>query len=147
MTNGVGLAIVTQPGQAPPGTPAPVPQQGGGAYIATHYTGQLPAAQGDVAKNLDAANDAAAQRALASTLHQFLDEGTSDLRDLNGDVSHFTALVSVPDTNTVKVIYGLGIGTAAIGQVSPLANKILALFGEGGVALGPAQTIVLDATL
>ena len=147
MTNGVGLAIVTQPGQAPPGTPAPVPQQGGGAYIATHYTGQLPAAQGDVAKNLDAANDAAAQRALASTLHQFLDEGTSDLRDLNGDVSHFTALVSVPDTNTVKVIYGLGIGTAAIGQVSPLANKILALFGEGGVALGPAQTIVLDATV
>ena len=75
------------------------------------------------------------------------DSGIRDLQDLNGDVSHFTAIVSVPDTNTVKVIYGLGFGTAAIGQVSPLANKILALFGKGGVALGPAQTIVLDATL
>jgi len=78
-------------------------------------------------------------------LHQFLDTGTSDLRDLNGDVAQFTALVSVPDTNMVKVIYGLG--TAAIGQVSPLANRLLALFGEGGMALGPAQTIVLDATM
>jgi len=76
-----------------------------------------------------------------------LDEGTYDLRDLNGDVAQFTALVSVPDTNMVKVIYGLGIGTAAIGQVSPLANRLLALFGEGGMALGPAQTIVLDATM
>ena len=108
----------------------------------------MPAAQGDVARTLDASNDAAAQRGLlASTLHQFLDEGTSDLRDLNGDVAQFTALVSVPDTKMVKVIYGLGIGTAAIGQVSPLANRLLALFGEGGMALGPTQTIVLDATM
>jgi len=47
----------------------------------------------------------------------------------------------------VKVIYGLGIGTAAIGHVSPLANKLLALFGEGGQALGPAQPLVLDSTM
>ena len=47
----------------------------------------------------------------------------------------------------VKVVYGLGIGTAAISKVSPLANRLLALFGEEGMALGPAQTIVLDATM
>ena len=76
-----------------------------------------------------------------------MDDGTSDLRDLNGDVAQFTALICVPETNLVKVIYGLGIGTAAIGQVSPLANRLLALFGEGGVTLGPAQTLVLESTM
>jgi len=62
-------------------------------------------------------------------------------------VAHFTALVSVPETNLVKVLYGVGIGTAAIGQVSQIADKIVALFGEGGVTLGPSQAIVLNATL
>ena len=33
---------------------------------------------------------------------------------------------------------------AGIGQMSPIAGKLLALFGEGGV-LGPAQALLLDA--
>ena len=156
---GAGGVLGVTGGQRPPTPPQgtgaqrpPTPPQGGGQgppqpYIATHYTGQLPAAQGEVAKTLEAASDAAAQRVLASTLHHFLDDGTSDLRDLNGDVAQFTALICVPETNLVKVIYGLGIGTAAIGQVSPLANRLLALFGEGGVTLGPAQTLVLESTM
>ena len=120
MTNGAaGAAGAGGVGvtQTPPGTPPqgtggqrpPTPSLGGGQgppppYIATHYTRQLPAAPGDIARTLDASNDAAAQRGLALTLHQFLDEGTNDLRDLNGDVAQFTALVSVTDTNMVKVI-------------------------------------------
>ena len=53
------------------------------------------------------------------------------MRDLNGDDSFFTELVSVPDSNTVKVIYGLGMGTAGIGHVSAVLGKLLALLGKG----------------
>jgi len=41
----------------------------------------------------------------------------------------FTAIIAVPETQKVKVMYGMGQGTAHIGQVSPMANKMLALFG------------------
>ena len=91
-----GTVAVTQENWTPPNTPPGGAQgQGPPAYIATHYTEQLPSAQGDVAKALEAASDAAAQRTLASTLRQFLDNETSDLRDLNGDVAQFTALILV----------------------------------------------------
>ena len=69
------------------------------------------------------------------------------MRDLNGDDSFFTALVSVPDSNKVKVIYGLGMGTAGIGHVSEVSGKLLALFDKGGGVLGPTQFVVLDAQL
>ena len=54
------------------------------------------------------------------------------MRDINGDDSFFTALVLVPDSNKVKVIYGLGMGTAGIGHISAVSGKLLALLGEGG---------------
>ena len=103
-------------------------------YLATYNTGLLPAAVGQMAKALTS-DTAAAQRATASLYYDFLREPTSDLRDLNGDDKPFTAMVSVPDTCKVKIIYGLGIGTARIGQVSPIANKFLALHGKGGVLI------------
>ena len=69
------------------------------------------------------------------------------MRDLNGNDSFFTALVLVPDSNKVKVIYGLGMGTTGIGHVLAVSAKLLALFGEGGGVQGPVQSIVLDAQL
>jgi hypothetical protein len=53
----------------------------------------------------------------------------------------------VPDSNRVNLVYGLGFGTAGIGRVSPVAGKLLALTGEGGGEIRPAQTIVLEASL
>ena len=38
----------------------------------------------------------------------------------------------------------MGLGTARIGQTYPTSNKLLALYGEGGPAIGPSQTLVLD---
>ena len=61
---------ITQPDQTPPNTPPredPAQDQPQ-PYVATHYTGHLPAAQGTVAKTLEATGDAAAQRTLASML-------------------------------------------------------------------------------
>lgn len=36
-----------------------------------------------------------------------------------------------------------GYGTAGIGRTSPIANKVLALYGEGGATLGTQQVMVL----
>ena len=47
----------------------------------------------------------------------------------------------------MKVVYKMGIITARIGQTSPIANKILTLYGEGGPNIGPSKTLVLDATI
>ena len=65
------------------------------------------------------------QRRVASTLHTFLADPQSNLRDLNGDETPFTAMVSVPGTHKIKILYG----TSGIGQVSPIARGLPALFG------------------
>ena len=56
-------------------------------------------------------------------------------------------LVVVPGTYMTKVAYGHGIGAAGIGQFSTVANKLLAIFGEGVGLLVPEQAIVLLQTL
>jgi len=116
-------------GAAPPGQNPP---QGPPGYVATYHTGQLPAPQGPVALAFAAAAaDTSAHRNQASNFYAFLNDPASDLRNLNGDTSQFTALVSVPDTSKVKVVYGLGIGTATIGQTSPwLTNSWTSLVKE-----------------
>ena len=148
------------PGGAPGGTPAaqagnppPInPPQGpppGGApqgYVATHYTGTLQAATGCIATEF-AKVTLMEQRRVATTLHTFLADPQSDLRDLNGDQTPFTAMVSVPGTHKIKILYGLGYGTSGIGQVSPIAKRLLALFGEGSAIMGPAQVISLDPAI
>ena len=47
----------------------------------------------------------------------------------------------------MKVVYGMGLGIARIGQKPPIANKLLTLYGEGGPAIGPYQILFLDATV
>jgi len=44
----------------------------------------------------------------AEACFDFLNDPTSDLRDLNGDKTIFTAIIAVPGTQKVKVIYGMG---------------------------------------
>ena len=132
------------------GTPeAGNPPPPGGApqgYVATHYTGTLQAATGCIAKEF-AKVTLMEQRRVATTLHTFLADPQSDLRDLNGDQTPFTAMISVPGTHKLKILYGLGFGTSGIGQVSPIAKRLLALFGEGSAIMGPAQVISLDPAI
>ena len=127
------------PPQPPPNHPQPP------AYAPTHFQGQLPAPVGEVATAIATAT-LPTQRQLASDFHDFLRDPTSDLRELNGDDRCFTCLLCLPGTHQLRLLYGFGFGTAGIGQVSPLANKLLALFGEGG-ALGCPQVVVLDPTI
>ena len=80
-------------------------------------------------------------------LYAFLQEEFCNLRDLNGNHRSFTALVAIPGTHQVKVLFGLGAGSAGIGQVSPLQDKMLALTEKGNRQIGPPQPMVLPPTL
>jgi hypothetical protein len=137
--------IVPAPGQG--NNDANNAAQGRGPYLCTFYGGTLPAPTGEVAKFVNSSATIARLRSNAESCYTFLSEPTSDLRDLNGDHTLFTAMVSVPGTNKVKIIYGMGYGTNLIGQVSPVANKIMALFGEGGRDLGTPQVLVMDSSI
>ena len=121
--------------------------QGDAGYISRYFLGTLPAGTGDVARSLAASFTPEQQRQAAVDLFSFLQEEFGDLRDLNGDNRPFTALVAIPGTHRVRVIYGLGAGSAGIGQVSPLQDKLLALTGEGGGLLGPPQPMILPPAL
>ena len=135
---GGGAPVAGQQQQQPPPPPA---------YIPTHFIGQLPALMGDVAKEMRKITPAD-QRQNANDFHTFLWDVASDLRDLNGDTKLFTALVTVPGTHKVKVLYGTGLGTALIGQTNPaVANKVLTLFGEGGADIGPPTILILDKSI
>jgi len=137
---------------APGGAPVPADPNAGQQqqlaqvvpYQSTFYNGHLPAPTGEVDQFINRTVSTVGLKDQAEACFNFLNEPTSsDLRDLNGDNTIFTAIIAVPGTQKVKVIYGMGRGTTQIGQVSPVANKMLALFGEGGANLGTPQVIVL----
>ena len=62
-------------------------------YVPTHRDRQIPAAIGSVAKSMEATKTRAEIRTEATSFHQFLVTQQSDMRNLNGDDSFFTALV------------------------------------------------------
>ena len=111
-------------------------------YTPTHYNGRLPAAQGEVAKTLDKTS-LANQRADTKDLYNFLKLDNPDFRQLNGENRCFTAMISIPNTHKVRIIYGFGYGTSGIGSVSPIADHILSLYGEGG-AIGCPQMMMIN---
>ena len=41
----------------------------------------------------------------------------------------------------------MGLGKSRIVLTSPIANKLLTIYGEGGPTIGPSQILVLDATV
>ena len=110
-------------------------------YLEISHTEHLPSATGTIRTATAKDNNHAKQWALATTLHQFLTDGNINLQDLNGDYKHFTALVAVPGTYMTKVTYSQRIGAAGIGQVSPVAKKLLVFFGKGGGGLVLEQAI------
>ena len=140
--------------QGPGGGQGANPKLGGGnggaplaGYQATIYNGQLPAARGTVTALFSAKGLPATQRENAEALHQFRSGAQNDLRDLNGHDKVFTALVSIPASCRVKLLYDMGFGTAGIGQALSVSGKLLALYSRGGGILGLAQAIALKADL
>ena len=82
--------------------------------------GQLPEATGTVGMSIAKAKSTAKQQDLATMIHQFLTYRKVNLRDLNGDYKHSTALMVVPGMYMMKVTCVQGIEAAGIGQVYPV---------------------------
>ena len=110
------------------------------------WDGELPSATGTTAKEFEKIATAE-QTALASAIHGFLTNRESQLTQLNAEQRLFTVMVNIPQTNLIKIIYGMSIGTSGIGETAPNDNKILALTGEGNSTVGCPQAIILPNSL
>ena len=75
-----------------------------------------------------------------------MEDRLPDLRNLNANERVRTALIAVPQTSKVRDVHCLDLGTLGIGQVFPIANKILELFGEGGT-VGCPNVMMFDQTI
>ena len=112
-----------------------------------HVAAALPGPTGDVPKLLDATSKDD-QRKQADGLFAFLTSADPALARLNEGNDIFVALVNVPKTSLVKVVYGLGLGSSPIGSsVSAVDGKLLMLHGDGNKDIGPPQPLVLPSTM
>ena len=116
-------------------------------FIPAIFDGLLPAPKGDIARCIHDKTTKDIQRNQANEVFNFLIDPNADLRMLNNDDDVYTVLVAVPGTHKVKLLYGLGVGTARIGHTSPVANKLLTLYGEGGPLLGAPATLMFDTAI
>ena len=110
------------------------------------WDGELPSATGVTAKEFEKTSTAD-QTTLATSVYTFLIDQTSTLAQLNSEQRLFTIMINIPQSNLIKIIYGLAIGTSGIGETSPNDNKILALTGEGNSIVGCPTAIVLPNSI
>ena len=115
-------------------------------YNPVIYDGTLPAAIGPVATLLQEETNAS-HIERATTFYNFLANPDNQLIELNGDNTPLTALIYIPNTKMVRLLYGFGIGTSGIGQTSPVDGNILSMYGESDLQLGPPSVMMLPRTL
>ena len=112
-----------------------------------HLATLLPTPTGDVAKVLQLVS-LVDQRMQAEQLFAFLGPPSPTLSRLNEGCTCYVALVIVPKTSLVKIVYGIGFGSSPIGATSlPVDSKLLFLQGDGNNDIGPLQPICLPATM
>ena len=70
------------------------------------------------------------QRSACSDLLTYLQKQEKDLYQLNGDTTLTVAIVHVPKTMTVRVVYGMGIGTPGFRGTTAIDRKPVCLFGD-----------------
>jgi hypothetical protein len=120
-------------------------ESGDDEYVNAIWDGTLPAPTGKLAREFEKVN-IEDQKTLTSSVYQFLLEADSSLTQLNSENRLYTALINVPHSNIIRVIYGLGYGSSGIGETSPIDNTILAMSGEGDATLGVPPTITLPSS-
>ena len=83
--------------------------------------------------------DLVEQHSNATQLFAFFADDAKDLAQLNALGNNPAAcIVNIPKSDQIRVIYSLGFGTSPTGRVSLVANKILAMTGEGDATNPPA---------
>jgi hypothetical protein len=118
----------------------------GDAYTPLIYDGTLPAASGPVATALQNLNNEV-QVDRANILYNFLMNPDRHLIELNGDTTPLTALIYIPNTKMVRLLYGFGIGTSGIGNTSVIDGNVLAMYGESDPLLGPPSVMMLPPSI
>jgi hypothetical protein len=90
---------------------------------------------------------AATQLQHATEFYDFLTNPTSNLLELNTDNIVRAAIIGIPSSSEIKVIYSGGFGASGIGRTSVEDGKFLFLCGEGGNDIGTPTTMSLPATI
>ena len=108
------------------------------------YGDMLPAPKGTMAKRFAKAGPSQL-RALTKAFYDFLNEATPNLNILNTDNNLYAALVALPQSAQMRLVYGFGLGTSPIGKSSTLDGCILVLTKEADATLGPPLPMILPA--
>ena len=82
-------------------------------------------------------------RALTKSLFDFLSDPLPNLNLFNTDTDLYTALVALPESDQMRLVYGFGLGTSRIGRKSTLDGNILVLTKEADATLGPSLPMLL----
>jgi hypothetical protein len=106
------------------------------------FEGELPAPHGNV-PGIISDFSLADQRKHASELYAFFNDEDQPLLEMNADTTPRVAIVSIPQTAKVRVVYGMGFGSRGIGQTSAISGRFVMLHGDGGKDLGPPSVLVL----
>ena len=109
-------------------------------------SGALPAATGNVPSVLNGIS-LEDQRLQCTQLYTFLREENPDLLKLNEDIIARTALISVPRSSKVMLVYCAGRGASPIGTTSNIDGQYLFLTGDAGRELGTPQPVVIPTEL
>ena len=112
-----------------------------------HTAANLPKATGSIPPTFTITTFAN-QRDTAMELFTFLRSPNPQLLKLNEGATVYTALVSIPRSKLVKLVFCPGMGSSPIGAASsPIDEKLLFLHGDGSDELGPPSPLCLQTTV
>ena len=114
------------------GNPPTQNQEAGEPPADTEYVlwdGSLPDPIGKMAAQF-AKTMVPKQKSDAAELLAFFSEESPDLAKLNVANRDMAAIMNIPDSDLIKVVYGFGHGTCGIGSTSPIDGKIMVMTGD-----------------
>ena len=119
----------------------------GGDHVPVFHTVDvLPTPTGNVAQALQTVGYTTL-RAQALQLFAFLTSPDPAWLKLNEGSVPYVALVNIPKSNKVKVIFCPGFGSSPLGSPSsPTDGKLLCMHGDGSPEWGPPQPLVFPVT-
>jgi hypothetical protein len=121
-------------------------QEQNDVYAPILFDGTLPPPTTNIAQDIHT-TPPATQTIQTNDFYTFLQEENSQLLDLNVDTAVRTAIISIPGSSKVKLVYAAGLGASGIGVNSPIDDHLLFLYGNGGHDIGNPIPIVLPRTL
>lgn len=83
----------------------------------------------------------------AETFLSILQAPSPDFRQLNHPSPIQTALLLIPNTSDVKLVFNISFGCTTPNIPSPLSDKMLCLFGEGDELIGVPDPLLFDKAI